>query len=76
MDTVSEETLREWARYVPVLALKALADGMPGVTEAPRARVVDWLVANPETLIESRRIELAAGRDRTKGDPPRAGHPR
>lgn len=50
--------LREWAsRHVGVLALKAMAEDMPGVHEAKKAAVLDWLIDNdPGVLAECYRL--------------------
>lgn len=52
------DDLREWAdKHVPALALKAMAEDMPGVHAAKKADVLAWLLDNdPEVLAESRRV--------------------
>jgi hypothetical protein len=49
--------LREWAMNAPSLALKKLAADMPGVHEARKAEVVEWLLINePAYLAEACRL--------------------
>ena len=40
--------LDEWLKTVPVLALKAFAEDMPGVRETRRNRVEEFVLTNPE----------------------------
>lgn len=56
--TYDTATVRDWAlKEAGSLALKALAEDMPGVRDAPKPEVVDWLVANDlDRLVESYRL--------------------
>lgn len=40
--------LDEWLKTVPVLALKAFAEDMPGVRETRRPQVEEYVLTNPE----------------------------
>ena len=52
-----DEDLRDWALKAPALAMKALADDMPGVREAKKPQVVEWLMQHErERLAECRRL--------------------
>lgn len=55
--------LETWITNKPVLALKALAEDMPGVHNASKKRVVAFLLADDDArarVEESRRIEEEA----------------
>lgn len=45
---VKMETLEEWLETVPVIALRAFADGLTGVHEAKRAKLTPFILTNTE----------------------------
>lgn len=52
--------LEEWLNQTPVLALKALADDMPGAHDAGKKRVIAFILKDRQTRLRamaSKRIE-------------------
>jgi hypothetical protein len=52
--------LEEWLNQTPVLALKAMADDMPGVHDASKKRVITFILNDRQAKLRamaSKRIE-------------------
>ncbi len=59
----STAVLTEWARTIRVEALKALAEDMAHVRDAPKAEVIEWLLEHERgRLIQSYRLTTGLAR--------------
>ena len=49
---VRDETLEAWVRTVPALALREMADGMPGRHESSKQTITAWMLEHRRDVLE------------------------